>query len=67
MREDKTLGAWVLASAMEEEADEGPVLTEDQLSAEFNAIISETNPVDVETDDLHEADWMFDEDDCDES
>ncbi len=54
-----------LAGSGEEEP--GRDLTNDELSAEFNAMISETSPVDVETDDLHEADWIFDVGDSENS
>jgi hypothetical protein len=50
-----------------EEEHDGPGLTEEELNAEFNAIVSETSPVNVDTDDLHEEEWMLDEDEIEES
>ncbi len=63
MGEHSTIGASAPAATKEEQADDELALTEDELSAEFNNMIAETHSVDAETDDLHEADWMFEEDD----
>lgn len=67
MRIERIIGTKASSgSATDEEADDELNFIEDELSAEFNSMIAETRPVDVEIDDLHEGDWIFDEDDSDE-